>query len=380
MYVNQVITQTGRIKVRSKGLVRTQSSINMLKQKGILTIEVDFSKSQLPDTAVTPAQPTPVATKQVSEKERFDAAIKLYGTALQKQSAFVSALKMGSGLDFAAASRLSQDVIEGVFDNADALSCLTMIKNADEYLLEHSLNCSVLMGLFAKSKGFDEDTTADACLGALLMDIGITLLPEDAQHSFMQPNAIHDALARTHIDLGMEVVEQYHAISDLSLDIIQCHQERVDGSGYPKGLSHDQIPLFARMAAIVDTYDALISPKPNYKHVTPTVALKRLTQHQGLDQSLVSDFIRCIGIHPVGSLVRLASGRLAIVSQHRPRTPLQPLLMSFYSINSGTFSDVKRIDLQQVEDEIVSGVRPEDFSINLPKFFREVFVHQLPDR
>lgn len=97
--------------------------------------------------------------------------------------------------------------------------------------------------------------------------------------------------------------------------IISEHHERVDGSGYPAGLSGENITVFARMAAIIDTYDAMISERPHQQAVAPAVALKRLVHDPGLDQNLVRQFVRCVGVHPVGSLVQLKSGRLAIVAR-----------------------------------------------------------------
>lgn len=95
------------------------------------------------------------------------------------------------------------------------------------------------------------------------------------------------------------------------------------------------------------------------------------------DQSLVQQFIRSIGVHPVGSLVKLKSGKLGIIVKANKVDPLKPLVMSFYSIRTGHHTEIKRVDLAKVEDEIEVSVRPDEFKISLTKFFREVFLPSL---
>ena len=122
----------------------------------------------------------------------------------------------------------------------------------------------------------------------------------------------------------------------------------------------------------------MTSNRPHKNSITPTQALKRLTATENLDQELVKQFIQCIGVRPVGSLVRLKSGKLGIVSKLNPKDPVSPHVMTFYSVTSQHFNEVKRVDLSLYDDEIVSGVKPEEFSLNLPKFFKDVFVNQMP--
>jgi HD-GYP domain-containing protein (c-di-GMP phosphodiesterase class II) len=253
-----------------------------------------------------------------------------------------------------------------------------MIKEADQYLLEHSINCSILAGIFCEFLGYDRDTIEQVSLGTLLMDIGMSSLPEDVRVSTDTFSNDDWEVMKTHVEIGIDLIEQCGDISDLSLQIIEQHHERMDGSGYPKGLTGDDISEFARIAAIVDAFDAMTSNRTHKDSVTPMQALKRLTATDNLDQELVKQFIQCIGVHPVGSLVRLKSGKLGIVSKANPKDPVNPQVMTFYSVTSQHFNEVKRIDLSLYEDEIVSGVRPEEFNLNLPKFFKDVFINQMP--
>lgn len=381
MYVNQVLEQTGSLKMRSKGIVKPQAIIDSLNSKGILVVEVDLAKSKLPKAEKAPVEPETAPEKPTVKpvgRDSINEANDLYDSALSIQSRFLKSLKNGGAKDLSPVESLSQSLIESVFDNKDALSCLTMIKDTDHYLLEHSINCSVLSGIFCEFLGFDRDTIEQVSLGALLMDIGMSSQPEEIRNKTEQFSQNDWDVMKTHVEIGADLVAQCGDISDLSLCIIEQHHERVDGSGYPKGLVGDEISEFARIAAIVDAYDAMTSNRPHKNSITPTQALKRLTATENLDQELVKQFIQCIGVHPVGSLVRLKSGKLGIVSKLNPKDPVSPHVMTFYSVTSQHFNEVKRVDLSLYDDEIVSGVRPEEFSLNLPKFFKDVFVNQMP--
>lgn len=379
MFVNQVVEQTGNTRVRTSGVVKSPSAITKLREMGITLVEVDYSRSQV-------AEPTNEATKASDEKQQaktnsaaLSSASQLYDEALVLQKSFINTLRLGVPNDLSKASELSTSIIEGVFDNKDAMSCLTMIKNSDQYLLEHSINCAILMAMFADHLGYDRDTIDEACMGSLLMDVGMSQVPVEIRHKTGKLTAADWSVIRQHVDISVELVEQSEQISDLALSVIAQHHEREDGSGYPRSLNSADIAPLSKMAAIIDSYDAMISNRTHKQSITPTLALKRLAKDSTLDSHLVKQFIKCVGVHPVGSLVKLKSGRLGIIAKQHPEDLLAPVVMTFYSISGGHFSEIKRIDLFQVDDEIESGVRPDDFGINLPKFFKDVFINQVPD-
>ncbi|MCU7554852.1 DUF3391 domain-containing protein [Alteromonas sp. ASW11-19] len=382
MYVNKVVEQSGALKMRSKGVVKSPQTISALKDKGILVLEIDMAKSRIAGSIAEPqaVPPVPQPSAPQSQSEALSSANDLYMQAVSIQGELINALKKGGASDLSPISELSQSIIDSLFDNQDALSCLTMIKDADAYLLEHSINCGILMSLFAQHLEYDRDTIEQVCTGAMLMDVGMSAIPQELRYHTGELSNDDWKLVQTHVDVGVDMLEQCADISDLSLTIVAQHHERVDGSGYPAGLQQDTISTFAKMAAIVDTYDAMVSRRPHQDSLTPSVALKRLVKSPGLDQTMVKEFIRCVGVHPVGSLVRLKSGKLGIICKAGTSDMLSPVVMTFYSINSGSYNEIKRVDLSKSNDEIVSGVRPADFGINLPKFFREVFIHQVPDR
>ncbi|RDV24346.1 HD-GYP domain-containing protein [Alteromonas aestuariivivens] len=385
MYVNQVIRQSGRLKMRSKGVVKTQSVVEMLKAKGILELEIDLSRSQMatPETTLA-ADKKPLQKAahkaRLSPSQALNAANELHQQAVSIQRGLLRALKNGAACDMESATKLSGQIISSVLENPSALSCLAHIKDKDQYLLEHSINCCILMAIFASHLGYDQATTEQVCLGVLLMDLGMSEVPDALRCQGTKLSAEQWQQIQAHVTKGTEMVETAGCVPELVLTVIQQHHERQDGTGYPAGLSGDEISEFARMAAIVDSYDAMISQRSHQNSVTPALALKRLTKEKGLDQTLVKQFIQCLGVHPVGSLVKLKSGKLGIVTQLGKSDLLKPVIMTFYNVNAGHYSEIKQLDLSRADDDIVSVVRPDEFGINLPKFFRDVFLHQIPDK
>ncbi|WP_102795941.1 HD-GYP domain-containing protein [Bowmanella denitrificans] len=384
MFVNQVTRQTGQLKIKTQGLVKDHGLIHKLKARGILEVEVDLSRSIISDelTMDSPMEeesPEEPEKPQASEGETLNESHRLYEQAKTVQSKFFKKVRKGGKVSVTELMGTSADIIDSVFDNPDALCCLTLIKEKDQYLLEHSLNCSILMAVFARHLGFDKELIDELGLAGLMMDVGMATIPEDI---LSKPGALDGPemqIVEGHVDFGLELLEQSELDLDVVRDVLANHHERMDGSGYPRGKSGDYLSVYARMAAIVDSYDAMTSERPWRRGMSPTQALKRLlASSQGLlDQSLVQQFIRCVGVHPVGSLVKLKSGKLAIVVRANKVDPLCPVVMSFYSVRTNMYNEVKRLDLSKVQDEIETSVRPEEFKINLTKFFKDVLLKQV---
>lgn len=387
MYVNRVTRQKGQLRVKSQGLIKRAEIINALKQKGILELEVDYSKSNLDEIAKhQPEEPKeevneapvekPAAKKAVSLSDALNQSQKLHDKAKQAHCKLLDKVRNGEVANISAIRDVSSDIIDSVFENPNALSCVSMIKDAPDYIWEHSVNCAIYMAIFARHLGFDKELTEDLCMGGFLMDTGMATIPDDLLQKNSKFHTDDFQLVRMHVDFGVELVSQEDNMSEVVLSVVQDHHERLDGSGYPEGKKGDQINTYGRMAAIVDSYDAMTSDRPYRKGVTPTAALKKLLSDTSgkYDQSLVQQFIRCIGVHPVGSVVKLKSGKLAIIVQANKEDPVKPLVMCFYSTKSSAHTELKKLDLSKVEDEIISTVRPDEFKINLSKFFREVFL------
>jgi HD-GYP domain-containing protein (c-di-GMP phosphodiesterase class II) len=409
MYVESVVKQNGNVRIKSKGLVKSQAILVALENKGILEVEVDFGKSISPNNqtddkivenhlAARSAHPenynvvssTAVENNgiesQIKEskltniinvgqhQEALKDADKLYIQAKNVQKNFVSELRSGSTPNIDHLNDLSQNIIDSVFDNADALSCLLMLKDSNEYLVEHAINCAILLTMFANSKGMSHAEVEDLTIAGLLMDIGMASLPTELLEKTSELNDTDWKVMRSHVDIGLDVVGRLDDAPPIVLDVIANHHERINGSGYPRAKTASEISVYSQMAGIVDCYDAMISNRQHQRSVSATAALHQLESDETLDRELVKEFINAIGLHPVGSLVQLSSQKLAIVSQRNDKQPLNPIVMIFYSMQTQLHTEIVRVDLSQSEDYILTGVRPEEFSMNLDKFFKSIFL------
>ena len=376
MFVERVVKQSGKVIIKSRGIVSSSALIDTLVKKGIEEVEVDFAKSKVPAPAEQLVTQHPAVTeiKKPPSSPDIDKAHKLYAQAKSIQKNFIKQLRAGNAPDFSQITNLSQDIIDSVFDNGDALACLMMLKSSDDYLVEHAINCSILLAMFAQYKGFSQADTEDLTQAGLFMDLGMASLPSDLLDKEGSFSAADWNMIRSHIDIGYELVERFGDVPSLVLDVIANHHEREDGSGYPRGKNADQISIHSKMAAIVDSYDAMISNRSYSCSQSATEALQLLEEDTTLNTDLVTDFINAIGLHPVGSLLELASGNLAMVTQRNPKSPLKPTVMSFYSVRNQVHTEIKRVDLSKANDKIIRGIRPEEFSLNLAGFFKKVFL------
>jgi putative nucleotidyltransferase with HDIG domain len=201
--------------------------------------------------------------------------------------------------------------------NPGALISLGRIKQADTYTFEHSVSICALLMSFCQALGMDAATVEEAGMGGLLHDIGKMKIPNEILNKPGKLTEDEFAIMKSHAALSRDILSEVPGISTMVIQIAGEHHEKVAGGGYPLGLAGEAISQIGRMTAIVDVYDALTSTRVYRKGQEPTLVMKRLLEWSGshLDHELVQRFIRTLGIYPVGSLVRLSGGRLAVVTE-----------------------------------------------------------------
>jgi HD-GYP domain-containing protein (c-di-GMP phosphodiesterase class II) len=423
MFVSNVLEQKGLLKIKTQGLVSSTKSIEFLKAKGVTRLEIDWSRSnieqpktkqpQTTDEDVEPtSQPSDAANetapsnvelvtetppsnavveplnavqeksvasakprrKALTDGEQIDAASKLYNEAINIQSRFFKRLEAKDSPSLSTVKDLSQNIIDSVLEMPNGLSCLTSLNKTGRYLLEHSLNCSIFLTMFSQYRNMPENEIQALSMAGLLMDVGMTNMPKDITQSTSTLTPSQKEILTTHVDIGLDLIERCGNVPEIVQDIIYNHHERVDGSGYPDALHSSDISVHAKMAGIVDSYTAMTNDRSYRKAIPPSRALSRLLRDPSYDQILVAEFIRCVGVHPVGSLIKLTNDTLAIVIRGNKKASLQPTVASFYNVKSNSYVEVKKIDLNKSKIQIVCSVQPEEFGINLAKFFNEVLA------
>jgi len=219
-----------------------------------------------------------------------------------------------------------KSLVGSVTRNPDAYIWLTRLKRYDSFLYKDSLESAVWAVALGRRLGIAEQGLHDLAIGCLLMDIGKLRLPAALLNKTERLDHDEWDLMKTHVELGIALLEETGGYPDAVLNIVRSHHERLDGCGYPAGLEGDHIPLFAQIAGIVDQYVAVTSARPFAAPISPSRAEEMLYKQRGVlfDEMLVEYFIQTLTAYPTGSLVELSSGEVAIVKAQKSGHHLRP--------------------------------------------------------
>lgn len=390
MFVSSVTKQqesVDGIKIKTSGLVRDKSIIKRLITEGVLELLIDFSKSDVAVPAKYKKKETPPTSEvkqsqakpeqqlaTVSIRQEFAKASVCYDAHNRKLQAVYGDLTSGLALNVKALDKISDEIVSSVFRNQHAMTILTRIKDKYSYNWRHMINCAIFTAVFAKYLGYKKPVVQALSMGALLHDLGQAKLPQGV---FSKPSTANDnemATVKKHVAQSLGLVKGEKSITPLMLDMIVNHHERLDGSGYPRGLSGEKLSRPARIMAIVDVYDAMTADRPHQDGDEPINVLRYLLANKQLfDAELVQLFIKCLGVHPVGTIVKLTNERLALVLEGNQSNPIKPKVKLFYNAKHNHHVTPKDIDLSTNNSEvkILASVKPADYQINLSRLLKE---------
>lgn len=269
---------------------------------------------------------------------------------------------MGKAVDVGGAQQLVEEISDSVARNPGALISLARLKTADDYTYMHSVAvCAMMVGL-AKQLGLDEAQTRAAGMAGLLHDLGKAMMPMEVLNKPGKLSPAEFNVIKTHPTEGYRQLLKVPSLDPLVLDVCLHHHEKTDGSGYPKGLKGDQISLFAKMGAVCDVYDAITSNRPYKSGWDPAESLRKMAEWANghFDGKVFQAFVKSLGIYPIGSLVKLTSGRLGVVVEQTGKSLTTPSVKVFFSTKSNLRITPEVIDLSSsdVSEKIVSREDP----------------------
>jgi putative nucleotidyltransferase with HDIG domain len=325
-----------------------------------LDLNLDLPAPEEPDFA--PVQATTLLEELVTARLVLSEANAL-------MSEVMNDARLGRMVNLEQMEPVVEKMIQSVLRNPGALSCLGRVRQKDHYTFEHSINVSVLLVNFCLHLGLNRRTIRDAAIGGLLHDVGKvhvsdTLLNKDGPLSDAE-----FAQIRKHVGYGVDIVGAIPGVSDVVLTIVAQHHEHMDGHGYPAGLKGEQISQLGQMVGIVDVYEALTSRRPYRAAIEPALALQRIFSWstQQFNNELVQRFIQCVGIYPVGTLVMLDTGMLAIVAETNPGNLLRPVVRLVLDSRRDLVVTPRELNLSkpQVKERIVSSEPAAKWKINM---------------
>lgn len=353
-------------------------------------VYVDFAKSDIAEPAPARPRATPRTRRTLEQLfpdktllnytdardfgDEYPHAQTAIATLTESVTGMFDAIRRGGSIDAVRVKSAVEPMIDSITRNPDACIWLARMKQADTYTYQHSIGCSIWAVALGRQLGLPKADLRSLAIGGLLFDVGKLQVDSTLIESDRVLDDDEYALVQAHVNLGLSAVKASGVINQDVLDMIEMHHERHDGSGYPHCLAGDQIPIFARIAAIVDCYDAITSHRSYAEALPPSIAIKMMYEWRDIDfqAELVEEFIQAVGIYPAGTLVELSSGQVGVVlSEYRTRR-LRPKIMVLLDADKNPLTELLTINLLEVTEtdtgqplNIVNSLEPDAYGIDM---------------
>lgn len=316
--------------------------------------------------AATVAAPTP--QEKVEMRKEMERAALICTKAKQAVVSMFQEVRMGNAITADDCAPLVEEISNSVLRNPGALVSLTRLKTADDYTYMHSVAVCALMIALGRQLGLDEAAVRTAGMAGLLHDLGKAMVPNAVLN---KPGKLSDeefSVIKKHPELGYQALREGSGVDATVLDVCLHHHEKVDGSGYPKGLKDAEISLFAKMGAVCDVYDAITSNRPYKAGWDPAESLRKMAEwaRGHFDERVFQAFVKSVGIYPTGSLVRLESGRLGVVIDQTGKSLLSPRVKVFFSTKANARIPPEEIDLSRADSRDRIAAREDPSAWNFP--------------
>ncbi|MDQ2069089.1 HD-GYP domain-containing protein [Natronospira bacteriovora] len=277
--------------------------------------------------------------------------------------------RLGKHVSIQGVHTVVTEMLDTILINPAATLWLIQLRDKDEHTALHSINTSVLSMIFARHEGMNREDIETIGMGALLHDIGKVRMPKSVLMKDGPLDREEWDMMRSHAEQGHRMLNQSGGVSEQVKTIVLQHHERLDGSGYPQHLHDNQIDRMALMVGLVDAYDAMTGDWPNSPPISPHKALASLRKTAGAQfgVELIERFIRCMGVYPIGTVVRLTTGAKGIVVSHNRASRLKPVLMMVEDPRGEPYRKRPLVDLASQKGEsagnwqIQQALDPHDF-------------------
>jgi len=311
-------------------------------------------------------------------KEEFPAAQIALEDACDQIANIMDDVKQGKNLNIQAVRGVVEPILDSIIRNSEAYMWLLMMQKKSAYTYSHSVNNCALAIAFGRFMGLPKKDLRTLSMGLLMMDMGSVHIPGEILNKKGKLTDAEYRIVKKHVKQGVKILKTTKGINTDIINITLTHHERFDGNGYPSALQGTQIPVYGRMAAIIDCYDAMTSKRPFSTAKSPYAALQKIYNCRGSDfqPELVEQFLQCMGVYPTGSLVEMTNGEVAIVLQQNLTQRMRPKIMLILNEEKAHFMEYKIIDLaKQFQDSsnlplnIYRGLDPGTYNIDPTEYY-----------
>lgn len=352
--------------LRHRWRVSDLSQIDSLKASGARFVDVEVDdEGQAPSSVVhakaggkevggevpsaAPPQPLSLqAVQPIPHEEALPRARETHQAAKTIIAKVMGDVRMGREINTESVAQVVDGMIDDLLHNPAALLSMSRLKSFDEYTFFHSVNTAILALGLGRHMGMDRETLYLLGLGVFLHDVGKMKIPIEILNKPARLTSDEYEIIKQHALRGAEVLNETKGLREEAIGPALEHHERVNGSGYPFGRRREELTTFGMIGAITDIYDAITTDRVYHKAMPPHEALQYLyqvAQRGHVDTEMVSRFVRCIGVYPVGSCVRLNTNELGIVESIREERPLEPTLLLVRDAQEHVIAPPRLLDL-----------------------------------
>lgn len=251
-----------------------------------------------------------------------------------------------------------RDMLHEIASNRVFAEELGVMMLSDPMQFQHAMNVTLCSDVIAAAKEYDSTKMYELTIGALFCDIGMTRLPMELTKVNRELSESEQRRMKQHTTEGYRLLKNIKDVPAAAAQVALLHHERYRGEGYPLGVKQEAIPDFAQIVGLADVYNALISPRHHRKPFSPTEATEYLfaSGNYDFDLSLVKTFLKYISLYPIGSVVKLSTGQIGVVTETENRPMNRPIVRIFCEANGAVAKVPYFLDLQEMNNVIIEGM------------------------
>lgn len=322
-----VVDRAGRMLI-GRGTILDDYMIQALLKLGIMGVYIGEGEIETQVEKVEDIKVAPKTIEKINELKVADRAKVNLSESVKKrvQEGIQYLYSNTESNDFTNATQsITEDLMKAVMENDAIAVDVDMLKVSDEYTFKHSVDVATIGMVIAKQYGLSNKEIRDIGVAGLLHDVGKSKIPNEILN---KPGKLTDeefAIMKQHSVFGYRILQDKPDITEqIRLGVLQ-HHEKINGRGYPMGVESAKLCLYARILAVADIYDALVTERPYKKAFSKRDAVEMLmSMTNELDIKAMKSFMSSVILYPVDSVVTLSNGELAKVVENNPNWIMRP--------------------------------------------------------